>query len=483
MLPKFRSRGENLNESSLSTPSSGAPRSSLFSIPSFQSSQSAVSWRSPSNNIGVSTPESGVDNCEEDMDLDLSDDRPNTPSCYLWSRTSLAKCSEIDPLTDRFVNSLSYKEPIDSSQSSVVHLSKSMSLPIAHRTEKSSVNEQRAEQDDRHAVTDCDEDSVTLSKQTDGESPALNTDVLDNTENRARKVAMTGCRCVTLILVPVLVAVAALLTCSTSLQCVDELDVSALHGKLMEKVFGQHMAIQSVTGALSDFNEDHSRSTLVMLWHGSTGVGKNYMSEIISEQLPHSYVHKIIVPLHLAHGTVSESRDVSSWIVSNITSNTTCRLHLFVIDEVDKTTPAATEILYATLADLPRLSRGGATRAVILLLSNDGAMNTNMFLSQVLAGGRSRDTVQLSDLQPIMDSMWLTKMIGDKVVDVVVPFLPLEKEHVVQCIEAELALRHLVATQELIQDILNYLQFFPADSELFASTGCRRISYLIDLLA
>lgn len=122
----------------------------------------------------------------------------------------------------------------------------------------------------------------------------------------------------------------------------------------------------------------------------------------------------------------------------------------------------------------------------MLLLSNDGAPGINRRMLEVLAEGRTRESLQVADLETDLSLPWLLEAVtGSRdgvLVDAVVPFMPLEARHVVQCIKAEVATRNLSVQPGFTQTVLDHLQFFPADSKQFSKTGCRRISYLIDYL-
>jgi len=65
-----------------------------------------------------------------------------------------------------------------------------------------------------------------------------------------------------------------------------------------------------------------------------------------------------------------------------------------------------------------------------------------------------------------------------------VPFLPLEQSHVRQCVESELRERDFEPDElsPLINQVIADLSFWPADTQLFSSTGCKRVSQKVDEL-
>lgn len=66
-------------------------------------------------------------------------------------------------------------------------------------------------------------------------------------------------------------------------------------------------------------------------------------------------------------------------------------------------------------------------------------------------------------------------------IDVFLPFLPLEREHVRQCILKELTLRERPFNENLIEFIADQFIYHPEEFELFSESGCKRVSQKVDL--
>jgi len=265
---------------------------------------------------------------------------------------------------------------------------------------------------------------------------------------------------------------------SPASQCVDYIDVESLRHELQRRVHGQHIAVNIVVKRLEEFTSALDRRQLVMLFHGWTGIGKNFMSTIIAQYLPPTNVHKLIIPFHFAQGTDNEALLLSEWILSSV-SFPSCGLHLFIIDETDKAASSLVHSLRDTLSELS-VQSDASSRAVFLLLTNDGAREINTAVTEVLMNGGSREDLGYVDLVPRLHSEWYTELASAKLIDQTVPFLPLERQHVVQCVETELKQRQVHVTQQLIDNIDKSLSYFPAHLSLFSSSGCRRISQLVD---
>ena len=72
-------------------------------------------------------------------------------------------------------------------------------------------------------------------------------------------------------------------------------------------------------------------------------------------------------------------------------------------------------------------------------------------------------------------------MIGSSLIDVYVPFLPLERRHIKLCVEKEARDRSLSLTDAKLTEMAASLTYWPADEGLFSTTGCKRVANRLDL--
>ena len=76
-------------------------------------------------------------------------------------------------------------------------------------------------------------------------------------------------------------------------------------------------------------------------------------------------------------------------------------------------------------------------------------------------------------------------IIDRSLIDVYVPFLPLEQSHVRQCVDKELKERGIEKTRLLsnfADQVVSELSFWPSDTKVFASAGCKRVLQKVDEL-
>ena len=85
----------------------------------------------------------------------------------------------------------------------------------------------------------------------------------------------------------------------------------------MELVHAQHLVIRPVSGAIeSHLATPEPSKALVLSFHGPTGVGKNFVSGIIADNLfkakrESKFVHTIIGPHHFPHSFSQKAYSVS----------------------------------------------------------------------------------------------------------------------------------------------------------------------------
>jgi len=458
-------------------------------------------WRHPRSN--ASSPGFSDSKDEEDMDIDPGEKSPQTDLVLhsssilsLRSRSlSLFSLSDLHISERHSKPKTSCEKPMVSSKHSYSPRFKSCEK-TSHLSSTSAYCAKQPLRDRSNELDDSDVTHVSSSGTGAAEKEQLAlvpwSDTDDDSQTRdtlksaslpqGHRKLMFGAKSCVLSVTILMVTFAVFISYmheSPATRCVDHIDVNSLRHELQQRVHGQHIAINVVVKRLKEFLSASNRQQLVMSFHGWTGIGKNFMSSIIAQYLPPTNVHKFIVPLHFAHSTQSEALSLSDWITSNM-SSPACGLHLFIIDEIDKAPGSLVHALREALNELS-LRSDVSCRAVFLLLTNDGATEINAAVTESLMDGGTREDLELEDLVPHFSSELYSELMSAKLVDQAVPFLPLERRHVALCTEAELRLRHVDVTQQLVDDILNNLSYFPTDISLFSSSGCRRIAHLVDL--
>ena len=86
----------------------------------------------------------------------------------------------------------------------------------------------------------------------------------------------------------------------------------------------------------------------------------------------------------------------------------------------------------------------------------------------------------------ILGGLWRSRLIDHNLVGVFIPFLPLERSHVKKCVEDDLRRKghghRISALQNVVDQVVEKMVFFPDDVKLYSSTGCKRVSQRVDIL-
>ena len=85
--------------------------------------------------------------------------------------------------------------------------------------------------------------------------------------------------------------------------------------------------------------------------------------------------------------------------------------------------------------------------------------------------------------------MYHSDVIIKHMITAYVPFLPMERKHIWECIKDVLVTQYGYKrkdiTGEYLRTIANQLTYFPANKEIFSLTGCKRVSekvsYVMDI--
>ena len=272
-------------------------------------------------------------------------------------------------------------------------------------------------------------------------------------------------------------------------------NISGIGDALKEKLHGQHIAQKIITVALQNhFNKNNARKPLVLSFHGWTGTGKNYVSSIITEhifkdKMHSSFLHKFIVPLHFPHKSEvnTYNEHIKQWIRGNISH---CRKGgLFIFDEMDKIHPGMMGTIKDAILDFRGKSpSAGYQNMVFIFLSNSGGQAINDHVLRHVFDGKLRESLTLSELENLFykmtkdtPDMWFADLVKEDVIDHIVPFLPLERMHIKQCIRKDLRNKGFNFKETIVTDVADQMEYFPPGHEFFSVSGCKKVSSRVDV--
>lgn len=266
-------------------------------------------------------------------------------------------------------------------------------------------------------------------------------------------------------------------------------DLEALAQSLEQNLHGQHLVPGMIIGALTrHLNNPKPQKALVMSFHGWTGSGKNYVSKLIAESLFKLGLNSQFV--RVFNSTLDFPDETEESINRlNLKKGITdpaefCHQSLFIFDEMDKLQPGFIDTLKPYIDITGKINGIDYRRSIFIFLSKTGGKEINKFTLERLNNGKKREDILLKDVKPLIKKgiynkkggLHESKIMTNDLVDYYVPFLPLERKHVELCARDELKSRGFRATDHLIKRVADETKYYPSDTELFSSTGCKHVS-------
>ncbi|XP_077969357.1 torsin-2A-like isoform X3 [Styela clava] len=218
--------------------------------------------------------------------------------------------------------------------------------------------------------------------------------------------------------------------------------LSAFKRDLENKLHGQHLVVPTVYKAVTDHVSNPNPSKpLVLSFHGWTGGGKSFVSRMIANNLfkkgEHSpYFHHFNSIIHFRHKDMTGvcKDQLHSWIYHNVSN---CARSVFIFDEMDHIPEGIMDVLAPFLGHSVHVDRVDFRKTIFIFLRN--------------------------------------------LIDHFVPFLPLERSHVRNCIIDEMKRRNLNEGENFIQEVLKELLWFPEVEQLYSTSGCKKIAHKLAL--
>jgi len=281
--------------------------------------------------------------------------------------------------------------------------------------------------------------------------------------------------------------------CCSSIWVVN--NFTRLEDELNQHVFGQHLVHSVVTLSLrSHLSKRQPSKALVLSFHGTTGGGKNYVAEFIAESLytkglASKFVHLFIATVDFTdEERVDEYKlQLQDWIRGNVSQ---CAQTLFIFDEVDKMPYGLLDAVKAFVDYHKSIGGVDFRRSIFIFLSNTGGREISNTAFEFWKRGRKREELERKDFEGLITrgafnevgGLQHSNVIEKSLVDHFVPFLPMEKRHVKQCILVEAAKLTGKLTEEEIERILDEYSYWPPSTPLFSTRGCKNVEKKVDLI-
>ncbi|XP_037001298.2 torsin-1B [Artibeus jamaicensis] len=267
------------------------------------------------------------------------------------------------------------------------------------------------------------------------------------------------------------------------------LNASGLKLQLEEKLFGQHLATEVILKALTGFkNNKEPKKPLTLSLHGWAGTGKNFVSQIVAENLhakglKSKFVHLFVSTLHFPHEhQIKLYQDqLQGWIRGNVSA---CASSVFIFDEMDKLHPGIIDAIKPFLDYYEQVGGVSYRKAIFIFLSNAGGDLITQTALEFWRAGRKREDIQLHDLEHVLSvgvfnnkhsGLWRSRLIDRNLIDYFVPFLPLEYTHVKMCVRAEMRARGSAVDEDVVSRVAEEMTFYPKDEKIYSDKGCKTV--------
>ncbi|KAF6204669.1 hypothetical protein GE061_018830 [Apolygus lucorum] len=273
-------------------------------------------------------------------------------------------------------------------------------------------------------------------------------------------------------------------------------DGTALERNLGNAVFGQPFLQKLIIPLLKLHLSEApgNRKALVFSFHGTPGSGKNYVSKIIAENIYEKgmdsrFVHLFKPVLHFSGGSPEILKlRLQEWILTNVTQ---CDRQLFIFDEVNDMPEGILEAVKGFIDYNPRFGGLDFSKCIFIFLSNIAMVPINQRVLELWKGGvKQRERLEYEDFAQIIiehsfnvdGGFKKCKLISSRLIDAFVPFLPLERPHVENCIRIIAAEYSNVPIRlETINLIMERVEFVPEGLNLYSSHGCKNLETPIKL--
>ncbi|KAM3912065.1 torsin-1A-like [Leptodactylus fuscus] len=269
------------------------------------------------------------------------------------------------------------------------------------------------------------------------------------------------------------------------------INMEELQYDLDSKLFGQPLAKEVILKVIQ--NEERIKP-LVLSFHGLTGSGKTFVSQILAKHFNpmgenSKYVHRIVATVSFPHANqVEKYKDqLHAWIKGNVSR---CEHSIFIFDDIDKMHPELLHSLKPYLDYHDKIQGVSYRKSIFIFMSNTGANVISDLVLEYWREGKKREEMPLFDIQSELSAYLLKAinsefyncdLIKNNVIDVFVPFLPLELEHIKMCVRAELQRLGRTENEQFVSRVAKSMDYYPKGEDVFSQNGCKNVHIRVKL--
>ncbi|XP_052077993.1 torsin-1A-like [Mytilus californianus] len=236
---------------------------------------------------------------------------------------------------------------------------------------------------------------------------------------------------------------------------------------------------------------------LSLAFHGGTGTGKNYISSIIAESLytngmESEFVHFFSSSHHFPNkeDIIRYKTDLPKFIERGVQK---CKRSLFIFDEVDEMPKGLMNTIAPFMDYYQNIDGVNYRQSIFLFISNIGTNALNKKIIEYFKQGLDRKSITIKDMEHLIktdnesNEFSRSQLFSHHLMTAHIPFFPMEKKHVRQCVRNQLLSKKYYRAggaieDEVVENIMRELDFYPDDNSIFSPLGCKRVSDKVDLV-
>lgn len=271
-------------------------------------------------------------------------------------------------------------------------------------------------------------------------------------------------------------------------------DIAGINDSLRKNVFGQHLVRDIVPTVIKAHREDKNpEKPLVLAFHGNTGSGKNFVSGIIADRLYYKgikskYVHKFLSShLFPDQNLVPVYREDIKRQLKEVIKK--CEKALFIIDEIDKMPFGLADTFKPYLDYNDNVDGYDFRKSIFIFMGNTGVQEINDVAIAYFLRGKDREIIKMKSMNKLLRAiayqtggMKNAALIDSHLINFHVPFLPLERNHIRMCAEVELVKAGKRVSSVKLDAIVDELEYFPEEYNVYSLSGCKNIKSLVQIL-
>nr|XP_025969584.1 torsin-4A [Dromaius novaehollandiae]XP_025969585.1 torsin-4A [Dromaius novaehollandiae]XP_025969586.1 torsin-4A [Dromaius novaehollandiae]XP_025969587.1 torsin-4A [Dromaius novaehollandiae] len=263
-------------------------------------------------------------------------------------------------------------------------------------------------------------------------------------------------------------------------------DLDGLEKTMHREVFGQNAAVESIMELLKDYLATHIHNKpLVISLNGPVGVGKSHVGWLLAKHfrsvMDNDFVLQYFVMHHCPNGVsdLTCQIDLSKKISDMVTrAEIEEKIPLFILDEVELMSP----VLLDTLSQFFEPNQTNEfLNAIYILISNIGGSEITKFVIQNASTELLHQQRGIEELLNIIRPLLIHVHPLWKSADIV-PFVLLEKSHVINCFLEEMRREGLYPDQNHIENLASQLSYYTLGDKQYSRTGCKQVVAKVNLL-